>query len=180
MGHAAIYNGYATDLFKTGEIICSTGSTAGIMFFSPTVTYPDNTTEPAEPAILPYPVFEGGKKAAIQRGAGMCIIKSTEEKEKLAAVFLKWFTRPENNLRFVASTGYLPVTVEAYGDIMSRELETISDENIKTFFRHAGKCSRSTNLLFHRYSRESTSCRKNTKAALKELPLHAENLTLTF
>ena len=131
MGHAAIYNGYATDLFKTGEIICSTGSTAGIMFFSPTVTYPDNTTEPAEPAILPYPVFEGGKKAAIQRGAGMCIIKSTEEKEKLAAVFLKWFTRPENNLRFVASTGYLPVTVEAYGDIMSRELETISDENIK-------------------------------------------------
>ncbi len=131
MGHASIYNGYATDLFKTGEIICSTGSTAGIMFFSPTVTYPDNTTEPAELAILPYPVFEGGKKAAMQRGAGMCITRSTEEKEKLAAVFLKWFTRPENNLRFVSSTGYLPVTEEAFGETMSRELGTIADENIK-------------------------------------------------
>ncbi|HOA36264.1 MAG: extracellular solute-binding protein [Dethiobacteria bacterium] len=131
MGHASIYNGYATDLFKTGEIICSTGSTAGIMFFSPTVTYPDNTTEPAELAILPYPVFEGGNKSSIQRGAGMCIIRSTEEKEKQAAVFLKWFTRPENNLRFVSSTGYLPVTEEAFGEIMSRELETIADENIK-------------------------------------------------
>ncbi|HHX86592.1 MAG TPA: extracellular solute-binding protein [Firmicutes bacterium] len=131
LGQSAIYNGYATDLAKTGEIICSTGSTAGVMFFSPTVTYPDNTSEPAELAILPYPVFEGGKKVALQRGAGMCIIKSTEEKEHLAATFLKWFTSPEKNLRFVTSTGYLPVTAEAFGEIMSREIESVPDENIK-------------------------------------------------
>ncbi len=130
-GQFAIYNGYATDLAKTGEIVCSTGSTAGIMFFSPTVTYPDNTSEPAELAILPYPVFEGGKKVALQRGAGMAIIKSTKEKEHLAAAFLKWFTSPENNLRFVTSTGYLPVTEEAFGEIMSREIESMPDENIK-------------------------------------------------
>lgn len=30
---AAIYNGYAADLFKTGEIICATGSTAGVLFY---------------------------------------------------------------------------------------------------------------------------------------------------
>ena len=29
LGQAAIYSGYATDLFKTGEVICSTGSSAG-------------------------------------------------------------------------------------------------------------------------------------------------------
>ncbi len=132
LGQASIYNGYATDLFKTGEIVCSTGSTAGVMFFSPTVTYPDNTTEPAELAILPYPVFEGGVKAALQRGAGMCVTRSAKEKERLAAVFLKWFTSPENNLRFVSSTGYLPVTEEAFGEIMSREIETIPDEKIKS------------------------------------------------
>lgn len=131
LGQSAIYNGYATDLAKTGEIVCSTGSTAGVMFFSPTVTYPDNTTEPAELAILPYPVFEGGKKVALQRGAGMCIIKSTKEKEHQAATFLKWFTSPENNLRFVTSTGYLPVTAEAFGEIMSREIESMPDQNIK-------------------------------------------------
>ena len=68
---------------------------------------------------------------ALQRGAGMCIIKSTKEKEHQAATFLKWFTSPENNLRFVTSTGYLPVTAEAFGEIMSREIESMPDQNIK-------------------------------------------------
>jgi multiple sugar transport system substrate-binding protein len=130
-GHVAIFDGYASDLAKTGDIVCSSGSTAGVLFFSPTVTYVDNTTEPAELTILPYPTFEGGKKVAIQRGAGMCVIKSGKEKEKLASLFLKWFTGPENNLRFVSSTGYLPVTEEAFGDIMLKEIDSISDQNIK-------------------------------------------------
>jgi multiple sugar transport system substrate-binding protein len=130
-GHAAIFDGYATDLAKTGDIVCSTGSTAGVSFFSPTVTYADNTSEPAKLAILPYPVFEGGKRIALQRGGGMCIMKSSPEKEYSAGVFLKWFTSPKNNLRFVSSTGYLPVTGEAFGEIMTREIDGISDENIK-------------------------------------------------
>lgn len=131
LGKFAVFDGYATDLAKTGDIVCSTGSTAGVSFFSPTVTYADNTSEPAELAILPYPVFEGGKKVAMQRGAGMCVIKSAPEKEYAAAVFLKWFTSPENNLRFVSSTGYLPVTEEAFGEIMSKEINNVSDGNIK-------------------------------------------------
>ena len=131
LGHVAIFDGYATDLAKTGDIVCSTGSTAGVSFFSPTVTYADNTSEPVELAILPYPVFEGGKKVALQRGGGMCVLKSTKEKEYLAGIFLKWFTSPTNNLRFVSSTGYLPVTAEAFGEIMSREIDSITDERIK-------------------------------------------------
>jgi len=131
LGHVAIFDGYATDLAKTGDIVCSIGSTAGVSFFSPTVTYADNTSEPAELAILPYPVFEGGKKIAIQRGAGMSVIKSTPEKAYAAAVFLKWFTSPENNLRFVSSTGYLPVTKAAFGEIMSQEIAQTHDTNIK-------------------------------------------------
>lgn len=134
LGQVAIFDGYATDLAKTGDIVCSTGSTAGVSFFSPQVTYADNTSEPVVLAILPYPVFEGGNKVAIQRGAGMSVIKSTPEKEYLASVFIKWFTSPENNLRFVSCTGYFPVTEEAFGEIMSRELENISDANIKKLF----------------------------------------------
>jgi len=130
-GYTAIFDGYASDLAKTGDIVCSTGSTAGVLFFSPTVTYADNTTEEARLTILPYPIYEGGKKIALQRGAGMCVIKSDTKREKLAALFLKWFTRPENNLRFVSSTGYLPVTEEAFGDIMLQEIDTVSDDNIK-------------------------------------------------
>lgn len=135
LGQVAIFDGYATDLAKTGDIVCSTGSTAGVSFFSPTVTYADNTTEPVNLAILPYPVFEGGKKVTIQRGAGMSVIKSTKEKDCSAAIFLKWFTSPENNIRFVSSTGYLPVTKEAFGEIMSRKIESISNENIKKLLR---------------------------------------------
>lgn len=130
-GQYAIFDGYASDLAKTGDIVCSTGSTAGVLFFSPSVTYADNTTEPAELTILPYPVFDGGKKIAVQRGAGMCVIKSDAKKEKLAGIFLKWFTSPEINLRFVSSTGYLPVTEEAFGNIMLEEIDTISNVNIK-------------------------------------------------
>lgn len=131
LGQVAIFSGYATDLAKTGDIVCSTGSTAGVSFFSPLVTYADNTSEPVVLAILPYPIFEDGKKVAIQRGAGMSVIKSNPQKEYLASIFIKWFTRPENNLRFVSCTGYLPVTEEAFGEIMSREIENISDDNIK-------------------------------------------------
>lgn len=138
-GQTAIFNGYASDLAKTGDIVCSTGSTAGVLFFSPTVTYSDNSTEDAELTILPYPTFEGGKKVAIQRGAGMCVIKSNKEKERLAGIFLKWFTSPENNLRFVSSTGYLPVTEEAFGDIMLREINTVSDQNVKELLQVSRK-----------------------------------------
>ncbi|NMD43470.1 MAG: ABC transporter substrate-binding protein, partial [Firmicutes bacterium] len=55
----------------------------------------------------------------------------TGEKERLAAVFLKWFTDPRNNLRFVASTGYLPVTGEAFDELISRESEAVSDGKVK-------------------------------------------------
>jgi multiple sugar transport system substrate-binding protein len=81
--------------------------------------------------ILPYPTFEGGKKIAVQRGSGMLVTKSNEAKEYAASIFLKWFTNPGNNLRFVASTGYLPVTEEAYGKIMSDEIEKSQDVNIR-------------------------------------------------
>jgi multiple sugar transport system substrate-binding protein len=128
-GHFAIYDGYASDLAKTGEIVCSTGSTAGVAFFAPIVTYPDNTTEEAELMILSYPVFEGGEKVAIQRGSGMLVTKSTEAKEYAAGIFLKWFTSPENNIQFITGTGYLPVTKTAFENIISSDVEKFQDKN---------------------------------------------------
>lgn len=130
-GYVAIFDGYSTDLIKTGDIVCYTGSTAGVAFLPARVTYPDNTTEPTDFAILPYPIFEGGKKIAVQRGAGFCVLKSTKEKEYAAGIFLKWFTKPEQNLKFVLSTGYLPVTLEAFDRIMAQEIEAPTDDNIR-------------------------------------------------
>ncbi len=146
-GGAAVFDGYASDLFKTGEIICSTGSTAGVVFFSPVVTYSDNTTEPCELEILPYPVFEGGKKVAIQRGSGMGVIKSAPQKAYAASVFLKWFTQPEQNLRFVSSTGYLPVTNEAFDFLISGGLNTTSDQNVSKLFKVAAQMQKEYEFL---------------------------------
>lgn len=129
-GYVAIYDGYGSDLIKTGNVVASVGSTAGVLFYSDIVTYDDNITEQAEYLIMPYPVVEGGKNIAIQRGGGMSIIKSNEAKEYAAGIFLKWFTNPKQNIRFVSSTGYLPVTKEAF-EMTVNEKNTISDNKIK-------------------------------------------------
>ena len=113
-GAFAIYDGYSSDLSKTGDLVCSTGSSAGILFYGDTITYKDGRVEQVEYNILPYPVFADGEKLAIQRGNGMMVAKSDEAHEYASAVFLRWFTAPEQNMRFIASTGYLPVTQDAF------------------------------------------------------------------
>jgi multiple sugar transport system substrate-binding protein len=129
-GHA-VYQGYSSDLAKVGEIICSTGSTAGILFYGTEITYPDNTTQQVEYTVLPFPTFEGGKKIAVQRGSGMIVAKSTPAKEKAAAIFLKWFTAPKQNMKFVASTGYLPVTHAAFENSIAEEIAANENINIR-------------------------------------------------
>lgn len=130
-GGYAIYAGYSSDLSKTGDIVCSTGSTAGILFYGDEIIYPDNTREHVDYAVLPYPTFEGGQKIAIQRGSGLVVAKSTPAKEEAAAIFLKWFTSPEQNMRFVASTGYLPVTNQAFANHLEREIAENPNPNIR-------------------------------------------------
>lgn len=38
---------------QTGDLVCSTGSSAGILFYGDTITYPDNTVEQVAYSILP-------------------------------------------------------------------------------------------------------------------------------
>ena len=130
-GAFAIYEGYSSDLSKTGDLVCSTGSSAGILFYGDTITYSDNTTMEVDYTVLPYPIFENGEKYAIQRGNGMVVAKSNETKEYAATVFLKWFTTPEKNLQFTAETGYLPVTKEAFENRMNDAINKVEDEKIK-------------------------------------------------
>lgn len=130
-GGIAIYDGYSSDLSKTGDLVCSVGSSAGIIFYGDTITYPNNVVEKVEYNILPYPIMSGGEKVAIQRGNGLCAAKSTKAKEYAASIFVKWFTDPEQNMRFISSTGYLPVTKEAFQDKLKNEITATSDTRIK-------------------------------------------------
>lgn len=106
--------GYATEPLRTGGAIVSMASSASVLYYEDIVTYENNVSEPIEVAAYPAPIFEGGEKLVMQRGAGFCITKSTEEKEKAAAKFIKWLTEPEHNVEFVTKTGYMPVTKDAF------------------------------------------------------------------
>ena len=139
MGGYAVYDGYSSDLSKTGKIICSTGSTAGITFYGDQITYDDNTTEPVEYTVLPFPTFDQGEKIAIQRGNGMVVARSTPEKEEAAALVLKGFTAPEQNMKFVSSTGYLPVTKDAFENSVEAEIAANDNPNIQKLLRTAVK-----------------------------------------
>ena len=130
-GGIAVYDGYSSDLSKTGDIVCSTGSSAGILFYGDTITYADGTVEHVEYEILPYPVFENGSKTAIQRGGGLMVAKTDEKKEYAACEFIKWLTAAEQNMKFVDETGYLPVTKNAFKNDMASHIETIENEKVK-------------------------------------------------
>lgn len=87
--------------------------------------------------MLPYPVWVGGKKVALLRGGGLAAAKSAPEKQGAAAIFLKYFTSPEQNMRFVASTGYLPVTKLAFTSHMEKEIDRNSNPGIRKLLRIA-------------------------------------------
>lgn len=130
-GGIAVYDGYSSDLSKTGDLVCSTGSSAGILFYGDTITYDDGTIEDVEYSILPYPVFENGTKTAIQRGGGLMVAKSDEKKEYAACEFIKWLTAAEQNMGFVANTGYLPVTKQAFEEDIHDYVGTVEDIRIQ-------------------------------------------------
>ena len=91
------------------------------------VTYPDNSTEQVEIISLPCPTFEDGEKLVMQRGAGVCTVKSTPECEKACMTFLKWLTEPKRNVDFVTELGYMPVTKAGFDEYLPDAIKTLSD-----------------------------------------------------
>lgn len=108
-GYFGAYGHFRSDDIKTGDVIAFVGSTSSAAYFPGEVTRIDGSTYGIEAKVFPMPVFKNGEKYAIQQGAGMAVSKSTEERQRAAVDFLRWFTKPENNLRFTLSAGYMPV-----------------------------------------------------------------------
>jgi len=126
-GGVWLQGGYATEPLRTGESIVSVASSASVLYFSNEVIYADNTSETVELIVLPCPVFEDGAQTVMQRGAGMCVVKSTPEREKAAVTFLKWLTEPVCNTEFVTSTGYMPVLQAAFDGQLPQKIGELRD-----------------------------------------------------
>lgn len=129
-GHYAAIARFRSDDAKTGDIISYVGSTAGSVYFPRMITMGKDKEYPIECMILPYPYYEGTDPFAVQQGAGMAIVKSDKQHEQAAATFLKWFTDTEQNLKFSAPTGYLPVKNEALNyDLIKAKIDANIDAN---------------------------------------------------
>lgn len=112
-GYFTANNKFRSDDAKTGDIIALICSTTGAAYFPSEVTPDDDNSYPIETMVLPVPDFEGTSPYIVQQGAGMCVAASDKKNEYACAVFLKWFTEEERNVRYAANSGYLPVKKSA-------------------------------------------------------------------
>lgn len=134
-GGVWLQEGYATEPLRTGDAIVSVASSASVLYYSDTVTYPDNTSEQVEFIVLPCPVFEEGEDMVMQRGAGVCLVKSTQEREEAAATFLKWITEPERNTEFVTKVGYMPATKEGFTAYLEPAIDQLEEPMYQSLYR---------------------------------------------
>ena len=144
-GHIMIAELYSNTHVMTGDVPCGAGSSAAVMYYNDTVTYPDNTSEPLDLKILPLPQNENCPKYATQAGVGLCAYKTTDQKAEAASVFAHWLTEGERNLAFGVETGYMPLRNDAYKALESysfpkesyKELYSALTEirNTQTFLR---------------------------------------------
>lgn len=131
-GYIGMSDLYANTQVMTGEVMCGVGSSAAILYYNDTVTYPDNTQEPMNLKILPLPQWD--KKLITQAGVGLLANKTTSQKAEAAAIFAKWLTEPQRNLDFAAITGYMPVTREAFDKIKDYNFNSENYENLYTVY----------------------------------------------
>ena len=69
--------------------------------------------------VAPLPYMDGGDEPVMNLyGASVTIPKSTPEGELAAWLFVKWFTEPEQNVRWALISNYFPVRHSA-ADLMS-------------------------------------------------------------
>ena len=146
-GGICLDDGYAATRWKTVEIISNIGSTADILYQPDQVIYPDNTTREVEIISMPYPLFSEDAAGAIHRGGGLFAIRSDNEiKNYASAVFAKWLTEENHNLRFVTEAGYLPVTDAAFERVLA-DPELVQKDNYRQLYETASAMIREYALL---------------------------------
>lgn len=123
-------NSYTSADVSAGTIIASVMSSAGGNYFPTKITVDKGTSTKVTCKVLPYPSLKGGKHYAPIRGMDMSISKSDKAHEYASALFLKWFTKPEQNSIFTASIGFLPVQKAALSeDAIKQARETAKKDS---------------------------------------------------
>lgn len=138
-GHIIVSDLYSNTQVMTGEVMAGLGSSASILYYNDTVTYPDNTSEPMDLQILPPPTADGTDLLVTQAGVGLCAYKTTEQKAEACAVFARWFTQAERNLEFCVETGYMPANKASFDKISDYEFKSQSYKNLYNTINEVNK-----------------------------------------
>lgn len=109
-------------------------SSASVLYYYDVVTYPDNTSEQVQLIARPCPIFKDGKKEVMQRGAGICTVKTDAKHEKAVMIFLEWLTDVKNNVNFVTKAGYMPVKKEAFEKELPAAIDGIKEPKYKSLY----------------------------------------------
>ena len=120
---------YNQDGVKSGKLVAYIGSSAGAGYFPEEVIVNEGKRYPVECRVLSYPTFEGKREYMTQRGANLCAFSSDPVHEYASAEFMKWFTEPDQNVAFAASTGYLPVEKAALFSLPEILAHVSQDDN---------------------------------------------------
>lgn len=145
-GYFASMGRFRSDDMKTGNIIAYVGSSSGVAFAPSKVTLEDGSTYPITTQVFQAPAFGGGQTVAVQQGAGIAVTKASEAEIQASVEFLKWFTQPEQNMRFAMSVGYMPVTKGAM------RMEELPDVQATPLILETLKVSMETALTHEMYT----------------------------
>ncbi|NLJ85401.1 MAG: extracellular solute-binding protein [Firmicutes bacterium] len=113
MGYFDAVGKFRSDDIKSNDLIAYVGSSSGASYFPTWVACGYDKVD-IDLLPVPYPVFQGGHEYAILQGAGMCVSKTDDAHQEGAALFLRWFTKEENNTPFAMASNYMPVQQGAY------------------------------------------------------------------
>ena len=129
---------YNQDGIKSGRLMAYIGSSAGAGFFPQVVIEDEKQSHPISCKSYAYPVFQDGTPYMGQRGANMAVFASDESHQQAAVRFLKWFTEPEQNIRFAVATGYLPVQEKALESVSDLVSHVESRDNVQAVEQSIG------------------------------------------
>lgn len=140
-GYYSHVGNFRSDDVRIGEIIAFVCSSSAAAYFPSQAILHDGMTHSVECMVLPLPNFKDTAPYAALQEAGMAVTKSTEAEVYASIMFLKWFTESEQNLRFCADCGYMPVSLEAAkADVVSSvSSDTVVNDAIITSLKQMEK-----------------------------------------
>ena len=97
-------NKYPNPEFATRQALFTTSSIAGLPYQAKAMKE-NNSTD--EWTLIPFP-SKTGKPVMDVYGPSFAIVKSTPEQQLASWLFIKWFTSPENQAKWVEASGYFP------------------------------------------------------------------------